>query len=70
MGRFTLVAFTAVLFSLFMETEANPFVYNYERLKIGGLVFACLLVAGGVGLLFYNQCIRSCRRSSIDNNDI
>uniref|UniRef100_A0A8C6NLA9 Uncharacterized protein n=1 Tax=Nothobranchius furzeri TaxID=105023 RepID=A0A8C6NLA9_NOTFU len=36
----------AVLFSLFMEAEAN-----YERLRIGGLIFTGLLIAGGVGTL-------------------
>uniref|UniRef100_A0A3Q2PNL2 FXYD domain-containing ion transport regulator n=1 Tax=Fundulus heteroclitus TaxID=8078 RepID=A0A3Q2PNL2_FUNHE len=36
----------SVLFSVFMETEAN-----YEKLRIGGLVFACLLIAGGVGIV-------------------
>uniref|UniRef100_A0A3B3WGZ3 FXYD domain-containing ion transport regulator n=1 Tax=Poecilia mexicana TaxID=48701 RepID=A0A3B3WGZ3_9TELE len=58
MGQLSLVTLLAVLFSIFMETEANPFVYNYERLRIGGLVFACMLIAGAVGLLFYNQCRR------------
>uniref|UniRef100_A0A3B3Y576 FXYD domain-containing ion transport regulator n=1 Tax=Poecilia mexicana TaxID=48701 RepID=A0A3B3Y576_9TELE len=52
MGQLSLVTLLAVLFSIFMETEANPFVYNYERLRIGGLVFACMLIAGAVGLLF------------------
>uniref|UniRef100_A0A3B4AWA6 FXYD domain-containing ion transport regulator n=1 Tax=Periophthalmus magnuspinnatus TaxID=409849 RepID=A0A3B4AWA6_9GOBI len=32
-----------------METEAN-----YERLRIGGLVFACLLIAGGIGIIVCN----------------
>nr|XP_023656904.1 FXYD domain-containing ion transport regulator 11-like isoform X2 [Paramormyrops kingsleyae] len=29
-----------------LKHQTNPFVYNYERLRIGGLVFTCLLVAG------------------------
>uniref|UniRef100_A0A3Q3KGX0 FXYD domain-containing ion transport regulator n=1 Tax=Mastacembelus armatus TaxID=205130 RepID=A0A3Q3KGX0_9TELE len=38
--------FLAVLFSLFVEAEAN-----YESLRIGGLVCTGLLVAGGVSVL-------------------
>ncbi|XP_017265328.1 FXYD domain-containing ion transport regulator 11 [Kryptolebias marmoratus] len=66
MGRLTLVAFIAALFSLFMETEANPFYYNYERLRIGGLVIACLLIAGGISLVFYKTCSRGIKKQ--DNN--
>ncbi|KAA8591517.1 hypothetical protein FQN60_016891 [Etheostoma spectabile] len=51
MEHLSVVAVLAVLFTLFMETEANPFVYNYERLRIGGLVVVGLLVAGGLGVL-------------------
>uniref|UniRef100_A0A3Q2DG01 FXYD domain-containing ion transport regulator n=1 Tax=Cyprinodon variegatus TaxID=28743 RepID=A0A3Q2DG01_CYPVA len=58
MGHITLVTFLAALFSIFMEAEANPFVYNYERLRIGGLIFACLLIGGGIGLVVYNQCAK------------
>ncbi|CAK6954309.1 FXYD domain-containing ion transport regulator 11 [Scomber scombrus] len=59
MRHLTLVTVIAVLFTLFVETEANPFVYNYERLRIGGLICACLLVAGGISVILYNKCSRS-----------
>ncbi|XP_023266198.1 FXYD domain-containing ion transport regulator 11-like [Seriola lalandi dorsalis] len=70
MGQITLVAVMAVLFSLFMETEANPFVYNYERLRIGGLVCACFLVAGGFGVLFYNRCSGKNKKAEDDSSEI
>ncbi|XP_054897736.1 FXYD domain-containing ion transport regulator 11 [Poeciliopsis prolifica] len=67
MGHLSLVTLLAVLFSIFMETEANPFVYNYERLRIGGLVFTCLLIVGAILLLTYNRCSR--KSSGKTNND-
>uniref|UniRef100_A0A7N6A5R5 FXYD domain-containing ion transport regulator n=1 Tax=Anabas testudineus TaxID=64144 RepID=A0A7N6A5R5_ANATE len=70
MGHLTLVAVMAVLFTLFMETEANPFVYNYERLRIGGLVCTCLLVAGGVSVLLYKRCPRKSRRAEDETSTI
>ncbi|XP_054869570.1 FXYD domain-containing ion transport regulator 11 isoform X2 [Amphiprion ocellaris] len=69
MGNLTLVALIAVLFSFFTETEANPFVYNYERLRIGGLICACLLVAGGVSVILYNRCSRK-NKAEDDNSEI
>ncbi|KAM8869554.1 FXYD domain-containing ion transport regulator 11 isoform 1-T1 [Spinachia spinachia] len=56
MGRLTVVAVVAVLFSLFMEAEANPFVYSYERLRIGGLIFGGFLFLGGVIFILHNKC--------------
>uniref|UniRef100_A0A3P8VWG9 Uncharacterized protein n=1 Tax=Cynoglossus semilaevis TaxID=244447 RepID=A0A3P8VWG9_CYNSE len=38
--------FFPVLFSLFLETEAN-----YERLRIAGLVCAFLLMIGGLSVI-------------------
>uniref|UniRef100_A0A3P9PF69 FXYD domain-containing ion transport regulator n=1 Tax=Poecilia reticulata TaxID=8081 RepID=A0A3P9PF69_POERE len=52
---FLFLYFFSVLFSIFMETEAN-----YERLRIGGLVFAGLLIIGSVFLLVCN--INFCNR--------
>ncbi|XP_005799064.1 FXYD domain-containing ion transport regulator 11-like [Xiphophorus maculatus] len=70
MGRLSLVTLLAVLFSIFMETEANPFVYNYERLRIGGLVFTCLLIIGAVLLLVYKDCSRKLSRKRDNDGDI
>ncbi|XP_023820076.1 FXYD domain-containing ion transport regulator 11 [Oryzias latipes] len=70
MGHLTLAAFTAVLCCLFLETEANPFVYNYEGLRIGGLVIVGLLIAGAVVLLTYNQCARLARGKQSDDSGI
>ncbi|MFT7800679.1 FXYD protein 11 [Arapaima gigas] len=56
MGRFLGLIVPAVLCAFFLEVEANPFVYNYERLRIGGLVITCLLVAGAVVVLLWNRC--------------
>uniref|UniRef100_A0A4W6EEJ7 FXYD domain-containing ion transport regulator n=1 Tax=Lates calcarifer TaxID=8187 RepID=A0A4W6EEJ7_LATCA len=70
MGHLTLVAVMAALFTLFVETEANPFVYNYERLRIGGLVFACLLIVGGISILLYNRCSRRNKKAEDDNSEI
>uniref|UniRef100_A0A3B4UCQ2 FXYD domain-containing ion transport regulator n=1 Tax=Seriola dumerili TaxID=41447 RepID=A0A3B4UCQ2_SERDU len=55
---FYLSDFLSVLFSLFMETEAN-----YERLRIGGLVCASFLVAGGLGVLL-------CKKAEDDSSEI
>ncbi|XP_070690901.1 FXYD domain-containing ion transport regulator 11 [Pempheris klunzingeri] len=70
MGRLDVVAIVAVLFTLFMETEANPFVYNYERLRIGGLICSCLLVAGGFSVLLYNRCSRKNKKVEDDSSEI
>lgn len=69
MGQLTVVAVLAVLITLFMETAANPFVYNYEGLRIGGLVFTGLLVAGALGFLFYNTCHRRNKKGE-DSSEI
>ncbi|KAG7469004.1 hypothetical protein MATL_G00124230 [Megalops atlanticus] len=66
MGQFATLVLLAVFCTFCTEADANPFVYNYERLRIGGLVFACMLVAGGVCLLFWNKC----RRGSKKDDDI
>ncbi|MEQ2291518.1 hypothetical protein AMECASPLE_014124, partial [Ameca splendens] len=58
MGQLTLVTFLAVLCSVFMVTEANPFVYNYEGLRIGGLIITCLLTIGGIVLITYKKCTK------------
>ncbi|KAF4102813.1 hypothetical protein G5714_015696 [Onychostoma macrolepis] len=39
-----------------LQAFKDPFVYNYEALRIGGLIFTALLVAGGVGVLCWGQC--------------
>ncbi|XP_043973775.1 FXYD domain-containing ion transport regulator 11 [Gambusia affinis] len=70
MGRLSLVTLLAVLFSIFMETEANPFVYNYERLRIGGLVFTCLLIVGAIALLVAKDCSRKLSHKRDNDNDI
>ncbi|XP_078143433.1 FXYD domain-containing ion transport regulator 11 [Centroberyx gerrardi] len=70
MGHFTVVALMAVLFALFTETEANPFVYNYERLRIAGLICACLLMIGGVGVVLYNKCSQRNKKVEDDNSEI
>ncbi|XP_026149433.1 FXYD domain-containing ion transport regulator 11 [Mastacembelus armatus] len=70
MGQLNFLAVIAVLFSLFVEAEANPFVYNYESLRIGGLVCTGLLVAGGVSVLLYKQCPRKSRKVEDGSSEI
>ncbi|XP_054478116.1 FXYD domain-containing ion transport regulator 11 [Anoplopoma fimbria] len=70
MGHLTVVAVMAVLFTLFMEAEANPFAYNYERLRIGGLVCASLLFIGGLSIIFYNRCSTKNKKVEDDNSEI
>ncbi|XP_029928287.1 FXYD domain-containing ion transport regulator 11 [Myripristis murdjan] len=70
MGPHTVVALTAVLFALFTETEANPFVYNYDRLRIGGLICACFLVVGGISVILYNRCAQRNKKSDDDSSEI
>ncbi|TDH12145.1 hypothetical protein EPR50_G00068030 [Perca flavescens] len=70
MEHLSIVAVLAVLFTLFMETEANPFVYNYEKLRIGGLVIAGLLFAGGLGILLHNKCSGNNKKVEVDNSEI
>ncbi|KAF5898312.1 FXYD domain-containing ion transport regulator 11-like, partial [Clarias magur] len=36
----------------------DPFVYNYDRLRIGGIIFTVLLVIGAIIVLFYDKCGR------------
>ncbi|XP_010767043.1 FXYD domain-containing ion transport regulator 11 isoform X2 [Notothenia coriiceps] len=70
MGHLTIVAVIAVLFTLFAEIEANPFAYNYQRLRIGGLVCASLLFAGGLMVLLYTRCTRKNKKVEDDNSEI
>ncbi|XP_034031203.1 FXYD domain-containing ion transport regulator 11-like [Thalassophryne amazonica] len=65
MGNLTVVTVLAVLISLFTETEASSFVYNYERLRIIGLVCTFLMVAGGVGMLLFTTATHPVLSSQI-----
>ncbi|MCJ8745418.1 hypothetical protein PDJAM_G00129930 [Pangasius djambal] len=56
MSRFALLVLLTVLSALFSEAAANPFVYNYDRLRIGGIIFTVMLVIGAIVLLFYDKC--------------
>ncbi|XP_051575456.1 FXYD domain-containing ion transport regulator 11 [Myxocyprinus asiaticus] len=56
MSQLTALVLLTVFLTLFSQAEANPFVYNYEGLRIAGLVFTAFLVAGGVGVLCWGQC--------------
>ncbi|KAG7268884.1 hypothetical protein CRUP_032991 [Coryphaenoides rupestris] len=53
----------------------DPFVYNYETLRIGGLTFAAIIVLMSIFLLAGNK-IRNCGKSKPkpvekeDHNDI
>ncbi|KAM6972882.1 FXYD domain-containing ion transport regulator 6 [Aplochiton taeniatus] len=38
------------------EKELDPFVYNYESLRIGGLVFAVVLFTLGILLILSRRC--------------
>ncbi|XP_057196629.1 FXYD domain-containing ion transport regulator 11 [Triplophysa rosa] len=69
MSQITALVLFTVLLNLFSQAEANPFVYNYEALRIGGLVFTGLLVAGGVGVLCSGQC-KSKRKGNADASNI
>ncbi|XP_077382730.1 FXYD domain-containing ion transport regulator 11 [Festucalex cinctus] len=70
MSHLTLVAVIAVLFTLFTETEASAFVYNYERLRIVGLICSGLLFFGGVGILLYNKCSKRSKKVEDDSSEI
>nr|AFK24487.1 FXYD11 [Anguilla japonica] len=70
MGQFSALVLLAVACAFFTEAEANPFVYNYERLRIGGLVFTCLLVIGGVTLLLWNRCKRGTEKDKDNSSNI
>ncbi|KAG7318022.1 hypothetical protein KOW79_019057 [Hemibagrus wyckioides] len=56
MSRLVLLVLLTVFSAFLSEAEANPFVYNYDRLRIGGIIFTVLLVIGAVVLLFYDKC--------------
>uniref|UniRef100_A0AAZ3RQ23 FXYD domain-containing ion transport regulator n=1 Tax=Oncorhynchus tshawytscha TaxID=74940 RepID=A0AAZ3RQ23_ONCTS len=60
----------SVLCAFFVEIEANPFVYNYERLRIGGLIIAGLLVAGGLFVLLNPKCTRKNKKSEDDTSEL
>lgn len=38
------------------ETDENPFVYDYESLRIGGLAFAVVLFTLGILLILSRRC--------------
>uniref|UniRef100_A0A3Q2WQA8 FXYD domain-containing ion transport regulator n=1 Tax=Haplochromis burtoni TaxID=8153 RepID=A0A3Q2WQA8_HAPBU len=59
---FITLASLAVLFGLFVEAEAN-----YEGLRIGGLVFAILLISAGIGFLLCKYCNRN-KNTHMDKN--
>uniref|UniRef100_A0A673XF87 FXYD domain-containing ion transport regulator n=1 Tax=Salmo trutta TaxID=8032 RepID=A0A673XF87_SALTR len=54
-----------VLCAFFEETEAN-----YERLRIGGLIIAGLLVAGGLFVLLNPKCTRKNKKSEDDTSEL
>ncbi|KAL0984987.1 hypothetical protein UPYG_G00151490 [Umbra pygmaea] len=70
MAQFSALVFLAVLFAFFAESEANPFVYNYEKLRIGGVIIACLLVVGGLAVLFQKKCTRKTKKSEDNTSEI
>uniref|UniRef100_A0AAQ4QLF8 FXYD domain-containing ion transport regulator n=1 Tax=Gasterosteus aculeatus aculeatus TaxID=481459 RepID=A0AAQ4QLF8_GASAC len=70
MGRLTAVAVIAVLFTLFMEAEANPFAYNYERLRIGGMIFCGFCFFGGIAFVVRNKCSMRNKKGEDDNSEI
>ncbi|XP_063735014.1 FXYD domain-containing ion transport regulator 11 [Eleginops maclovinus] len=81
MGHLTIVAVIAVFFTLFVEIEASkaqtpyspetdPFAYNYQRLRIGGLVCASLLFLGGLVVLLYTRCSGKNKKVEDDNSEI
>ncbi|KAJ8287619.1 hypothetical protein COCON_G00002780 [Conger conger] len=70
MGQFSALVLLAVACAFFTEAEANPFVYNYERLRIGGLIFACLLVIGGASILLWNRCRRGNKKDEDNTSDL
>uniref|UniRef100_A0A3B3RVA3 FXYD domain-containing ion transport regulator n=1 Tax=Paramormyrops kingsleyae TaxID=1676925 RepID=A0A3B3RVA3_9TELE len=54
MGRFSALVLLAGKET--PQLESLFFFFYYERLRIGGLVFTCLLVAGGISVLLWNKC--------------
>ncbi|XP_008299950.1 FXYD domain-containing ion transport regulator 6-like, partial [Stegastes partitus] len=38
------------------EKEENPFIYDYESLRVGGLAFAVVLFALGILLILSRRC--------------
>uniref|UniRef100_A0AAY4B069 FXYD domain-containing ion transport regulator n=1 Tax=Denticeps clupeoides TaxID=299321 RepID=A0AAY4B069_9TELE len=56
MGQVANLVLLAVLSAVFATAEGNAFTYNYERLRIGGLIITALLVAGAVVILSWNKC--------------
>uniref|UniRef100_A0AAZ3PD82 FXYD domain-containing ion transport regulator n=2 Tax=Oncorhynchus tshawytscha TaxID=74940 RepID=A0AAZ3PD82_ONCTS len=70
MSQFSVLVMLAVLCAFFVEIEANPFVYNYERLRIGGLIIAGLLVAGGLFVLLNPKCTRKNKKSEDDTSEL
>ncbi|KAL7840248.1 hypothetical protein AOLI_G00255710 [Acnodon oligacanthus] len=56
MKGFTALVLLTVFSAFLSEAEANPFVYNYDRLRIGGIIFTILLVIGALFVLFHDKC--------------
>uniref|UniRef100_A0AAR2KNB2 FXYD domain-containing ion transport regulator n=1 Tax=Pygocentrus nattereri TaxID=42514 RepID=A0AAR2KNB2_PYGNA len=56
MKGFTALVLLTVFSAFLSEAEANPFVYNYDRLRIGGIIFTILLVIGAIFVLFHDKC--------------
>ncbi|XP_026635173.1 FXYD domain-containing ion transport regulator 6 isoform X2 [Microtus oregoni] len=46
----------AVLASAEKEKEKDPFYYDYQTLRIGGLVFAVVLFSVGILLILSRRC--------------
>ncbi|XP_041082067.1 sodium/potassium-transporting ATPase subunit gamma-like [Polyodon spathula] len=55
-----LLILTVLAASLTDATEtaekADPFVYNYGQLRVGGLIMAAVLCLIGICILFSNRC--------------
>uniref|UniRef100_A0A4W4GUQ3 FXYD domain-containing ion transport regulator n=1 Tax=Electrophorus electricus TaxID=8005 RepID=A0A4W4GUQ3_ELEEL len=67
MSHFTAFILLTVLCAFLGEAEANPFVYNYERLRIGGIIFTILLVIGALVVLFHDKCGKKNKKSEEDS---
>ncbi|KAM9404065.1 uncharacterized protein ACWYII_028117 [Salvelinus alpinus] len=50
--------------------QVRKICFNYERLRIGGLIIAGLLVAGGLFVLLNPKCTRKNKKSEDDTSEL
>ncbi|XP_059195817.1 phospholemman-like [Centropristis striata] len=51
-----LMTLVSLVFAEEQNTEEDPFTFDYQRLRVGGLILAAVLCLIGITILFSGHC--------------